>query len=597
MPGLKQTIFNDKPKTFWSFDHDNGGGDDDGIVLDEIDNLNPLSIMGGGNYLLDQLSLNDLEVSDQASLRVAKDEKLNGEWTNFWLEAQHSNSWYFPNLGSFSVEFMYSKKPPATIDNVGEPGYYKTIISPIIKKGSMLVIRQVEIWNSTDYLEVNFQGRSLKCYEGNRKDGKYPIWNKTNHVIATYDCKQTDVNEYETTLILYVNGIIFGTSVVNYIDEYPNTNVAEPWRLCGTSGGDPVVDYQSEELRLDQVAIYDYSLTKEQVGNHYRKTTHYDTMIKNDYPHDYWRFDEEDNPLDNILYADVGGKNGTYYGDVTNFKNGPEKLIESHGTYFSPDANASVTSYNAYANPTNIINIGANYTVEFWFNSIVNNRGALLSCVEENYKWDGLIVWLNSKDNEDGIGHIQVSERFDPEHTLNSRDENPVTGVKEQWNDGLWHYVCIKRTSTTLRLYIDGELNNSYNANLVQNGDPSQLHIMGMSPGKQSISGEICELAYYDYAIQEQIITNRWLYTTRYKLNGYTLLQGNPIPATVRFYEHISGELKNEITSDSITGEYLYYAATNRFLDIVSFIPDNKTTRYRIHGPVLPAEYTDSHLN
>ncbi|HHA18330.1 MAG TPA: hypothetical protein ENK70_01320, partial [Methylophaga sp.] len=137
MPGLKQTIFNDKPKTFWSFDHDNGGGDDDGIVLDEIDNLNPLAI-AGENYLLAQQSLNDLELIDQASVRVAKDEKLNGQWSNFWLEAQHSTSYFFPNLGSFSVEFMYSKKPVNTIRNSTEPGWYKNVYSPLIKKGNIL---------------------------------------------------------------------------------------------------------------------------------------------------------------------------------------------------------------------------------------------------------------------------------------------------------------------------------------------------------------------------------------------------------------------------------------------------------------------------
>ena len=598
MPGLKQTIFNDHPVTFWSFDHD-VQGDDGGVVLDEIDNLNPLTIMGYPNYLLSQQGLNDLELIDQASLRVAKDQQLDGEWREFWLEAPHTNSYYFPELGSFSVEFMYSKKPPSLIRQVGEPGAYADIKSPIIQKGSMLKIYQYEDYNATDYLIADFQGRLLRCYEGDREDGRYPIWNKINHIVFVNECKQVDVNEYQSNISLYVNGIRYGYNSTNYIDEYPNTNVADSWRLCGTGGTNPVTDYQTEELRLDQVAVYDYALTDEQVGNHYRKTTHYDTMIKNDYPNKYWRMDEEENPLDTTMYADVGGSNynGTYFGNVSNYQTGPEKLIESHGTLFADDANASVTYYNAYGNPYNIININQSYTVEFWFKINDSNRGVFLACIEENYRWDGLIVWANSKDNAHASGNIQVSERYHPDHLINSRDTNPITGERENWNDGRWHHLVVRRNGDYLQLYIDGEKNSEKIIAKVANGDPSQLHIMGMAPGELNINGEMCELAYYNYALQERSIVNRWLYTTRYKLQGYTLLQGNPIQATVRFYEHISGELQGELKSDSLTGEYLYYAPTNRFIDIVSYIPDNKTTRYRIHGPVLPAEYTDSHLN
>ena len=147
-----------------------------------------------------------------------------------------------------------------------------------------------------------------------------------------------------------------------------------------------------------------------------------------------------------------------------------------------------------------------------------------------------------------------------------------------------------------MELWLDGVLHDS---NVITNyaiDKPGQITLMNSRPGDSPIEGYMCELAFYTYALQDTQIYNRWVFSTRYKVAGYTLLQGAPVQALVRFYDTITGEFVDEVTSNGVTGEYVFYPLNNRFLDVISRLPDSSTTRYRVHGPVKPAEYDDSAL-
>jgi len=456
-------------------------------------------------------------------------------------------------------------------------------------------------WSGSDYLYFQmFNGsRQLTIRHDdspNLNSYEYRIFEKVNHVVCTYNVEQIDVNEYQSTMKLYLNGRLYGTNTATHVDSWPVTAVIDSWLLCGNGGSDPAEDFNTERLDLDQVAVYPYALDSSQVSNHYRKTKRYDRMIKDDYPTYYWRLDELQNLQDYTLYADYGGITGRYYGQVDRHNPGPPKLVDSRSVHFSLGATATIDSYNNYGSPNVILDINdSTYTLEFWFKSgDGDNKGALIYCVQENPGWNGLIVWLNSKDNQFSPGNIQVSESLN--QYVNSLDLDPITGERNNWNDDEWHYVVVRRTGGYLQLWIDGQKDNEVLASPVDNDKPSQLHLMGAAPGDRTVTGEISEIVWYKYSIQALQIQHRWLFTTRYKVGGYTLLQGNPVAATVRFYNHITGELEGEVESDSITGEYSYEPSTNRYLDVLSFIPDNNTTRYRVHGPVKPAEYDDSHL-
>jgi hypothetical protein len=603
MAGLKETMFSDGPVAFWSFDEDLAGFEGNQI-LDELNNANPLVIHSANtdHYLLEQLSLNDLEVTDQHSIRIAQNGKYDTNWSDYatFFECIHTTAFDFPNRGSFSIEFLYYKDKPDNIRDNGNPGWYNNVVSPLIKKGTMVNIYVSDNWSGSDYLYFDMFNASRRLTV--RHDDspaadqpEYKVFEKVNHVVCTYNVEQIDVNEYRSTMSLYLNGRLWGTNTETHVDSWPNTAVIDSWLLCGNGGGNPASDFNTELLIFDQVAVYPYALDSSQVSNHYRKTKHYDQMIKDDYPKHYWRLDEFQDIFNLTLYPDVGGVDGRYYGQVDRHEPGPEKLIEARSVRFDLDACAVIDSYGTYGTPNVILDINqATYTFEFWFKAGDSNRGVLAACVQENHPWNGLVVWLNSKDNAHSPGNIQVNESLS--QYVNSVDLDPITGDRNNWNDNNWHLINIVRTGNRLKLYIDGQLDSEGQFSPVDNDTPSQLHLMGMAPGELNINGHLSEVVWYDYALQEMQIQHRWLFTTRYRISGYTLLQGNPISATVRFYNHLTGDLMGEVESDSITGEYTYEPPTNRYVDVLSFIPDNKTTRYRVHGPVKPAEYDDSHL-
>lgn len=598
MAGLKETQFRYEPKSFHTFDLDRIG-DNRSEIYDEMGDVNPMIRLGDAIHL-EQLSLNDLELSDQFSGALNKNQKSdgNGNWdNNSGFSIIDSADYSFPNGGAFSIEFLYYKQRPGEIRNNGEPGYNSDITSPIICKGSMInvYIKDYYYNNSNEGMNVQINGNAQSV---NVLQTEYPVYNRINHVIITYETVPTDINQWDAILKIYMNGRLFGTSTKQYVDNIPITDVPDAWYVGkNPTGNDPRYDWNTERLSLDQLAIYDYAFNEEQVIHHYRKTKRYLDLIRDDYPSHYWQYADDDNHLSNVVDALVGTDGKLYYENIYDVQRGlpgPDTLPVSASTNFTDNSMASVTSYNQYGNPYNILNPSANYTMEFWFKTGESRRRVLVSCVEETHEWEGLTIWINSNGDNYHDGRVEVYESLT--QSIISLENHPDTNVRLDWSDNNWHHLAVKRTSTTIYLYIDGEIQAQGNFNRVAARDPLQLHVGGAGPGSMNSNLNICEMAIYTYAMQEMQIVNRYLFTTRYKMSGYTLLQGNPVSAEVRFYNHYSGELVHTLKSNVTSGLYTYWPETNRLLDVVSYIPYNRTTRYRIHGPVLPAQYDDSHL-
>lgn len=596
MTGLKETIFQDQPVSFWTFDLDVAQVNGDQFI-DEIGNANPMiaqNDVNGSNYWLEQKSLNLIETADQYAVSIAKDQKVNGNWLEQFFEVPHTSAYDFPNNGEFTLEFLYFKARPDEIRDQGEPGQYQSITTPLIKKGSVISVSITDSYygnSSSDVLTISVLGRTITIPETT-----YPIFNRTNHVMITYDIKQIDVNEYESTIKVYLNGVLRGTNSRTHIDTVPVTSTSASWLFGGNGGTNPVTDYATELLTFDQIAVYSYALNDEQCANHYRKTKQYDQMVKDDYPLRYWRMDELHDPTDTNVYADVGGINGTYIGSVNRGGQGPSKLITSKAPFFQVGGLAYFDDFTNYDRFDPILDTDQSFTLEFWFKSEASDRGMIFDSSEEAPpRYDGLRVWLNSKDNQLSPGNIQVSITADG--WVNSLDLDEQ-GDRYNFNDNNWHYVAVVYvdSESKLKLYIDGIFHSETVTTNYQIGKPGMVTLMNSRPGDAPLTGHLCELAFYTYALQEIQLYNRWMFTTRYKIFGYTLLQGAPVSATLRLYDTITGELVEELTSSSLTGEYEYHPKNNKYLDILSKLPDSNTTRYRVHGPIKPAEYDDSHL-
>ena len=166
------------------------------------------------------------------------------------------------------------------------------------------------------------------------------------------------------------------------------------------------------------------------------------------------------------------------------------------------------------------------------------------------------------------------------------------------YDDDEWHHFAVRydHTISKMELFLDGELHGEAGFLTGATGRPGQITIMGSRPGDMPVAGSMSELAFYEYALTDGQIYNRWVFATRYTVSGYTLLQGAPVEARLRFYDTVTGELVHEVQSNSSTGEYIFHPYNNRYLDVLSTLPESNTTRYRVHGPVKPAEYDDSHI-
>jgi len=235
------------------------------------------------------------------------------------------------------------------------------------------------------------------------------------------------------------------------------------------------------------------------------------------------------------------------------------------------------------------------YTLELWFKSSdKNKRSILFAALQDDPDWNGLYIWANSNNSTQYPGAIQIAEKRSG-NSVNSLLTDPVTNQALDLIDGKWHYLVIIRTPEDyLQLWIDNQKHGELQCSPISHGSDSIGWVANMRPGDYKNMCSLSEMAFYNYAWQELQIQHRYAYATRYRVSGYTLLLGAPIKATVRFYDHLTGMLMGELESDPADGSYVFYSKNNKYLDVVSYIPDEKTTRYRIHGPVIPAEDYDS---
>lgn len=582
MANYKASVLNDNPVSFHTFDLDSQVLHESSII-DEIGNVNPMT-MFGSNYELEYTSLNPLETTDQNSILFARNGKYLDDWVPVWGVIPHTVDY---NLSEWTIEFILDIDYAGAIRNSGEPGYYKDIQTPIINKGSAIHIYVLDsyYYSSTKdgiYCKILGDSRSVQLIDSAR----HPVFNQPIHVVCTYKVDQIDVNQYETVLKMYVNGRNVGTSTATHYDSPPNMLTGSEWLVCGDHGMDnELTDYPTQFTALDQLAIYNYPFTDEQVSNHYRKTKTYKDMMVLDYPSHYWRLNDT-TELNTTMVA-TKGYSGNYYGSYLKNEPAMDNVLDAHSVKFWNNGTSIISKKDDYWKDYNqMINTNANYTVEFWFRTEQPTKGALFSCLEDLYKYRGVVVYINSYFGQEQHGVIEIQEGL----------YNIQTPLDYNYSDDKWHHFVLRRSGSTLIVNIDGEEVGRASEVPVTGttGDPAQVHLMDVQGGQLPVEGWMSEVAMYTEALQTMQINSRYHFSTRHKVFGYTLLEGQGISSEVRFYDNITGELVGDINSQS-DGEYTFYTYSNKRLDIVALLPENVTTRYRIHAPITPGLYEDPH--
>jgi hypothetical protein len=606
MAGYKQTVIDDDAVAFWTFDGDMVDSGSRTLlasplqIIDEIDNQNPAilhvdSPTGPHGYRMGMPSMIPLEMSDQASISFGyygfQPSHPSG-YAKAFLEVPHSDTFQFPNYGSFTVEFMMRKDYESQyVATLGSSTFSFT--RPILRKSGVINIywhKTTHTWDF-DSFRVWFPSGQTASIDS------YGWLNRNIHVILVWDVKETEAGVYRAVEKVFFDGRLMHSATHTYYDSYPTTNIASSWEIGGTIDGPTSHwnDRNTSALYLDQIAIYDEAFTNDQVAKHYKKIYEYDNMIVNDRPANYFPFDEPNDLVNwSIKNSISGGINGEYVGDINTIARGqpgPENIPLSKAAYFSNKALAHFRKNNSSSDPIPWFTTNGDYTVEFWFNTGTVNRGVLFAMQQEKPPFQGVEISINWAEGTFKLGAIEFreSENFAIKSLDFDEDFNPY-----RFNDGKWHHVVAQREGTTLRLWIDAVLHAQLeNVPKYGVGASGVMYLMGSKPGDLSVTGKVCKFAQYNFALQEQQIKARYTYSIIFRIRGQVTLQGVPTQATIRVYKNFTGELISEIESDPNTGNFALSLLNNSKIDLMVFNKHDRSVRYRAYGPITPSEYED----
>lgn len=542
-------------------------------------------------------SLINFEQTDQHSMSFGfygKQPSHPNQWAKAYMEIPHTISYSFPRFGSFSVEFVFYKQYTSDEGTSAYTSYSR----PVISKSGVFDIYFYVSYNTANLTTVH-PGGSTSVNLNNFK-GSFDLIGNTIHYVLVWEVTQENGGQYKGVARTYINSYLATEQTYTYFDVFPITNVANPILIAGRAGSNRATDWHTSNFQIDQIAIYDKPLTTDEVANHFSKIFPYDTMVKYEFCDNFWPFDDADSTITTTVAPSVGSLFGTYLG-TRNYNyyrgvNGPDNLLGAKAAQFAEGGMASFISQNTTYSTYLPRSISSEYSYEMWFSLSPIKRAVIMSAQELTYPFDGPLIQLNMRNNQEVIGCLQFTEGDDG-HVFNSRYLND-NGNRFLFNDGNWHHLVILRRSTGwVELWIDGILHDSSIEATRTVGQPGQLLIMNSMPGHLHCNGSFCKLAYYPYALLGHQIRSHYTYTITYRIRGIVTLLGVPYQATLRFYNSYTGEFSQELLSDPNTGEYEAIFYNNSNIDILVFSKSDLSVRYRAYGPVTPSQFDDYPIN
>lgn len=477
------------------------------------------------------------------------------------------------------------------------PHGYTSYTRPIISKSGVFDIYFSFPYGGQSQIVASSPAGNILTYLN--ITSSYSLIGTVNHFVLVWKNEEINNGQYRGTASVYINSFLTGSLSQTYFDVFPNTNINTPILIAGRAGSNRQSDYHTSNFQMDQIAIYDRPLSVDQVSDHFSKIFPYDKMISHEFASSFWSFADTDSTIDFTVYPSVGSLLGTYLG-VRNYNyhrgvNGPDTLMGSKAAQFGYGGMASFISTNSNS-AYNARQINSEYSYELWFSVSPLKRAVLLAAQELVWPFDGPLIQINMRDNQEVVGCLQYTEG-DNGRVWNSRYLND-NGTRFIYNDGNWHHIVVlRRSNGTVELWLDGVLHDSSIEPTRTVGQPGQLLVMNSIPGQLHCSGSICKLAYYPYAMQGHQIRSHYTYTITYRIRGIVTLLGVPYQATLRFYNSYTGAFVQELTSDPNTGEYEAIFYNNSNIDILVFSESDLSVRYRAYGPVTPGEFIDLPVN
>lgn len=470
-------------------------------------------------------------------------------------------------------------------------GYnYSNLRRTIVKKGDKFSITYCSPYSSYEYLDIKFPNNSGTVPISNIEGG---IITKPLNIVATHDYITMDDGRYYTKSSVYINmRLIYSRESSPVYGNYDGGNTA-PVLFCGNQDGivyNTLDDRWTSPIYLDQIAIFDYALNEYQVCMMYKKIESYEDMILYGYPSRYYKFDEDEKSL---YFEDLVTKHPNYrLYPPSQAHQIRYSLSGVHGIY--GDTCVGVQSGGMiYCDVSNdaFFNTSGDFTIEFFASFGNSSRGVLLSIQDTVQPFRGVCLYVNSKNNEEYSGMLQLSVTDDYYcHT----DEFNVRGERIMYNDGKVRHYAIRRSGNFVELWIDGSYINKVflSAGSLTARSYNSLYIFNMSPSVMRVDGTIQHLACYTRALSAIELYAHATYLVRYKMSGRITVNGIGEEVMIRIYSFLDGDLliEENTLGDGVYNIDVYYAD---YINFIAQIRKDTTVRPRIIGPILADEYED----
>ena len=620
MAGYKQSVKDMKPLLFLTFDGDtlyNKGTGEliRGHITDESNNGNDALLQTNTDkrksYMMGQPSLVERENNQgQASITFAPygyDDsglvdfpfektlvevlhndslKLKGDYTISFLMNKHRTDGEIRGLEWDAMTEKYKKR---TTSRGG------TLYRTIFKKGAQIGLRYIDYYYNPSTLEFSFPGYSWASNISNFTSST-DFYNKVWHVTMSHQVEKLAGNIFQNVYRVYMNGIKHlehKGAIVTIPYSGENTS---PLEIGGNRDGthvDTLNDRQTTPLTIDQFAIFDRTLTDNEVMQIFKKSVTYDNLILTGNPSLFVKFNELEYTNSRSLAIQKGNTTNisSSYSHVFPYLEKEQEIDTNRVGNETCVHFKGATAKIQHSLNSNIINASGDFSVEFWCSFSGNDRGVIVSCQSNEAPFRGLLIETNRFFDDDRVGMIQV--RLD-NNTFLTAQEYSIDGNNAYYNDDVVRHYCVTRRGSRLSLYIDGTI-NSYKdvdtATLVPNN--GTLYFMGMTPSDMLVNGKFGNFAFYNRALFDNEINARSFFFTKMILKGRVTLQGQPHKTDMRVYEHGTGELLNEYRTET-DGHYAINVYTNNYIDVMFLDKQDSTVQMRVIGPVIAHEYIDT---
>lgn len=639
MAGYQNSLYSLKPDCFLTFDGDTlfdnqgylrtpnipdvSGNENNGYVLASS---NPIKSYSMGTY-----SLVDREDGmDQFSMTFASRGYMGGivasdifPYPSAITEIFHSDTLECKDDFTFSFIFKKTDRDEwfrsARYNSVTgkyetQPSYYKDLSRTIFQKGDDVWMRWRKTgWANYDYFDFKFPGPTGSTndytFRFDLQGGQgLNIINASNytsrqiHVVMTREKLKIGAALFQTVDRVYLDGIKYferKSQVTNEPSTALNTSSIFIGGNQSVFNAEALSDRQTTPLLIDNFAVWNKRcLTDDQVSWLYKKIHDYSNYTKRWDPQLYIEMNEGSlNPniqqQQGIISVNKNNATLTYIGmgsQLNPSSIGPKRLIYSPAMGFNANAMAKVTSSN-YTNPVLTVNNNQDWTLDLFVSFTSAERGVIFSALTDTWPYKGILIEANVNNNIHTSGSIQVSLEDNLSISTNVID---AFGNTVKFNNGEFHFLTLVRRNSQFEFWVDGVLQGSrVGNNGTINNNFGQIYLMNSMPDQLSVTGSLCQIAFFNYAMQPSNIRSRSYFFTRTVVEGYVTLRGVPHQATVRCYERSTGEFVVEGTSDAQTGWYKIDVWTENYMDVMFFDIKDPTVRPRALGPYLAYEYTD----